>query len=507
LREARRESGLSFREFASLAGFSESHLRNVENGHRAVTEDVVAAYDRVLAAAASLPWTQPGAQAAIAGLASGGGLDRREFVTASSATLTMLSASWRGALARQDPLSSENGSRQVQPQLVTHIGQRLAYLRRLDDELGGGELAQMAQAELVLAARLLKDGSYTAATGGRLYSLAAEASRQAAWAYFDQDNHGAARRCFETALRASAAAGDPVTGAYTLSFMAVQSYSTGEAQQAISLLETARDTVAGLGSARMTAMLTARSARAHSKVGHRKACAQLLNEACSALDRGPCPDDPDVLYWVTYGEIEMIAGSSAFDLGDHAQAIRCFDGAIQANYRGDDQYPRSHAIYLARAAEAYLALHDLDAAIERANHAVRCLGGVDSARSATAVKNLRARLAPHAAAPRVRDFLDATRPLAPAQSEQLPQPCGGRLLVKRVDDRHPHYLCRDQVLLGVIGEHARLRRHAQAVQCQLEDRRVWLPNALVIREDRHVEVLAEVVGGVRVVWVPTERVG
>jgi tetratricopeptide (TPR) repeat protein len=297
----------------------------------------------------------------------------------------------------------------VQPELITHIEHRLAHLRRLDDELGSGDLARMAQAELALVARLLRDGSYTTASGRRLYSLAAEASRQAAWAYFDQDNHAAASRCFETALRASATADDSVTGAYTLSFLAVQCYSTGEAQQAISLLGTARDTVAGLGGARMTAMLTARSARAHSKVGHRKACAHLLHEARNALDSGSHPDDPDVLYWVTYREIEMIAGSSAFDLGDHAQAIRCFNAAVQADHRGDDQYPRSHAIYLARAAEAHLALHDIDAAIDRANHAVRCLGGVDSARSATAVKNLRAKLVSHAASRPVRNFLDATR--------------------------------------------------------------------------------------------------
>jgi tetratricopeptide (TPR) repeat protein len=504
LRKARRGSGLSFREFASLAGFSESHLRSVENGHRAITEDVVMAYDRVLTTAAPLPWTQSGALAAITGLASGGGVDRREFVAASGATLTMLAASWRGALAGEDPLLAGNNSREVQPELVTHIGHRLAYLRRMDDELGGGELAQMAQAELLLVARLLRDGRYTSTMGSRLYSLAAEACRQAAWAYFDQDKHPAARRCFETALRASAAAGDPVTGAYTLSFLAVQCYSTGEAQQAVSVLDTARDTVTRLGSARMTAMLSARSARAHSKVGHRKACARLLYEARNALDRGPRPDDPDVLYWVTYGEIEMIAGSSAFDLGDHAQAIRCFDAAIQADYRGDDQFPRSHAIYLARAAEAHLALRDLDAAIERANHAVRCLGGVDSARSATAVKNLRARLAPHAAARQVRDFLDATRPLAPAQPQQLAQLRSRLLLVEGMDNRHPHPLRRDQVLLGVISEYARLGRDAEPVKRQLEDGGVRLADALLVREHCRVEVLAQVIGRIRVVWVPAQ---
>ena len=89
LREARRNSGLSFRRFARQAGFSESHLRSVENGHRSVTDDIAAAYDRVLAmggefaAAAArtrdpgapapgpqapVPWDQPGTLAVLTGL-------------------------------------------------------------------------------------------------------------------------------------------------------------------------------------------------------------------------------------------------------------------------------------------------------------------------------------------------------------------------------------------------------------------------------------------------------
>lgn len=86
----------------------------------------------------------------------------------------------------------------------------------------GAALTVLARSELALIVRLLRVGSYTGQTGRRLYALAAEASRQAAWDYFDQDNHPAARRYFETALRASATAGDPVTGAYALSFAAVQ---------------------------------------------------------------------------------------------------------------------------------------------------------------------------------------------------------------------------------------------------------------------------------------------
>jgi tetratricopeptide (TPR) repeat protein len=429
LREARQASGLPFRKFAGQAGFSESHLRSVENGHRAVTGDVAAAYDRVLGtggafalaleqaagsaglvpgAGMPLAWDQAGTLAVLSGLAGGGDVERRSFVTASGLTLTMAAARWRSALRLAGPVPGA-GSRQVPPGLVERIGRRLDQLRHLDDEAGSGSLARLARGELGFIARLLREGSYSGQTAARLYSLAAEASRQAAWDCFDQGQHAAARRYFETSLRASATAGDPVAGAYALSFMAVQAYSTGRAQDAVSLLETARDAVARLGSARMTAMLAARQARAVSKAGSRRACARLLDQARDALDAGPRDADPPVLYWVTRGEVEMIAASSALDLGDPAQAVRCFDAAIAADYRGDDQYPRSHAIYLARAAEAHLALRDLDAALDRAAHAVRCLGGVDSARSASAITGLRARLRPHAASPKVRDFLEATR--------------------------------------------------------------------------------------------------
>jgi tetratricopeptide (TPR) repeat protein len=424
LREARKNSGLTFAKFALLAGFSESHLRSVENGHRSITPDVARAYDRVLdtggaftaavpgnphaATGEPLPWDRPGALSAMSGLVKDGGVDRRSFVLGSGTALaTTLATHWTSALATPLPLPA-GSSRQVSPGLVAHIGQRLDHLRHLDDELGSGDLAALARSELALIVRLLRTGSYTDQASRRLYSLAAEASRQVAWDYFDQAHHESARLYFEAALRASAAGSDPCAGAYALSFMAVQCYSTGHAQQAISLLETAQSTVTRRSTPRMTAMLAARTARAWSKTGSRRVCARLLHQARSALDHGPHPDDPDTLYWVTHGEIEMIAGSSALDLGDPAEAIRRFDAAISADYPGDSQYPRSHAIYLCRAAEAHLALHDLDAAVDRATHAMRCLGGVDSARSSAALVTLRAKLTRHASASVVREFLNAT---------------------------------------------------------------------------------------------------
>ena len=191
LREARRNSGHSFSWFARQAGYSESHLRSVENGHRAVTDDVAAAYDRVLetggelasalalagGAGAPVPWDLSGTLAVLAGLTSGGGVERRTFIAASGAAMAVLAARWRSALASSGHLLPGTGSRQVGQELVGHIGDRLDYLRHLDDELGSGDLAALAGSELAFIVRLLRGGSYTDAVGRRLYALAAEASR------------------------------------------------------------------------------------------------------------------------------------------------------------------------------------------------------------------------------------------------------------------------------------------------------------------------------------------
>jgi tetratricopeptide (TPR) repeat protein len=48
MRAARRSSDMSFASFARRAGFTEGHLRSVENGRRGITGEIACAYDRVL---------------------------------------------------------------------------------------------------------------------------------------------------------------------------------------------------------------------------------------------------------------------------------------------------------------------------------------------------------------------------------------------------------------------------------------------------------------------------
>lgn len=419
MRQARRASGMVWARFAREAGFGEAYLRNVENGNRSVTPGVAAAYDKVLrtggafttalhdtgsTAAEDVPWDQPGSLTVLTDLLKGSKVDRRGFLSAAAA-LTVSANSWSKALelvgSTTTPVALPAG-----PALLAHMDDRLDHLRHLDDELGSGEVFQLARSELSLIVKLIKSRRYDGPTVDHLHSMASEAARQVAWAAFDQSHPGTAQRFFEGSLRASAEAGDPISGAYGLSFAAIQCYSTpGQAGKAVSLLEAAQAQIKRKATPRMHAMLAARTARALSETGAKKECAHQLHLARAALDKGTHDDDPKTLYWVDYGEIEMIAGSAALHLGDPAEAVRRFEAAMKASYPGDEEYPRSNAIYLARAAEAHLAMHDVDAAVANARHSARCLGSVDSARSASELKGLREKLVPHTSHAAVREFL------------------------------------------------------------------------------------------------------
>ncbi|WP_129838028.1 helix-turn-helix transcriptional regulator [Streptomyces sp. RFCAC02] len=419
MREARRASGMVWARFAREAGFGEAYLRNVENGNRSVTAGVAAAYDRVLRTggtfaaalhgsgapgATDMPWDQPGSLTVLTDLLKGSSVDRRGFLSA-GAVLSGSARSWSKALETIGPTRTFSAVLHG-PALLAHVDDRLDHLRHLDDELGSGEVYQLARSELSLIVRLITSRRYDGPTVDRLHAMASEAARQVAWAALDQGRPGVAQRYFDGALRASADAGDPVSGAYGLSFAAIQCYSTpGQAGRAVSLLQTAQQQVKRLATPRMHAMLAARTARALSMTGAKKECAHQLDLARAALDKGTHDDDPKTLYWVDYGEIEMIAGSAALYLGDPAEAVRRFEAAMKASYPGDEEYPRSNAIYLARAAEAHLAMRDLDATVAKARHAARCVGSVDSARSASELKRLREKLAPHTSHTGVREFL------------------------------------------------------------------------------------------------------
>ncbi|WP_326681071.1 transcriptional regulator [Streptomyces sp. NBC_01237] len=355
------------------------------------------------------PWTTTATVHALE--IAGGPVDRRKFLITTSVTLTGTVAQWSGA-APAGAVTA--GGRRIDDSTPDRFERRLDELRHLDDELGSGEVYAAARTELRLILSALKDSSYSERVGRRLFGAAAEASRSAGWTAYDSGRIAAAERHYVTALRAAASADDPVVGANTLAFWAIQQYSTGNPRGAIDLIDAALAQAPRIGSARMTAMLHARACRAHARAGDARAADRSANAALDTYAHaGPMEADPACVYWFNLGETHQLLGSSALNLGNPRQALRHFQDASTAHHsEGEaydgDAFPRGHAIYLARLAEAHLALGDIDAAVDTAHTAVARMGGVTSARGTSTLHDLRQKLGRRRGVPVVADFLNYT---------------------------------------------------------------------------------------------------
>lgn len=274
--------------------------------------------------------------------------------------------------------------------------------------MGGDQLCKAARAEFELLDHLANKASYDEATGRRLFSTVAEAARITGWVHYDHGLHAAAQKYFITGLRASATAGDPVGGAYILTFMASQTYNVGNPQDAVGLLQTAQERAGSRATAAVRAYMHATAARAHAKTPYgRYACVRELEKARTAVAAGSHDDDPPWIYWITRPEIEMMAASAALDLGDPRRALDFFRGARTADYA--DAYAKNDAIHLVWTADAYLALGEIDAACETALEAYLKGKEIDSARQSGALTDFRTRLkAKHRGSRTAKDFLDLT---------------------------------------------------------------------------------------------------
>ncbi|MGH3896887.1 MAG: hypothetical protein ACRDTA_01285 [Pseudonocardiaceae bacterium] len=347
-----------------------------------------------------VPWTVEGTRHALIETSAGGPMDRRGFLIATGTTLVNAATVWAGLTG--SPIAGKAYPR-IGTDAITGLQARLSHLSHLDDVLGSGKLRDLAAAELRLLTSLLTDTTHSADTEQQLYSLAAQASRLCGWLCYDSGLHAAAQRYYLTALRASATAGDTLTGANTLAFQAIQTYTVGNPRDAVDLMDTARASIQRRSTPKTLAILYAREARALSKLNDDQRCDRALNAAFDALTT-TCDHEPQWCYWINDTEIHMLAGSCALDLGDPRRALNHFTTAQAVFDTGS--FPGGAAIYLARAAEAHLALGDLDAAAGLGAQALRCHTTIDSARGDQTLTGLRAKLARQGKTPTVREFLE-----------------------------------------------------------------------------------------------------
>ena len=364
---------------------------------------LVPPHDRV---SLDAPWDLTGTLNSARSTDRGAAMDRRGFLFATGTTLTALGTHWAGALD-QVLLTPATGRRRVTSSMVNRHELRLDALRHLDDEIGGASLIAAAEVELRMLTGLIGgDTTYDEAVGRRLFVALAEAARLCGWLHFDAGHHSTAQRYYFTALRASATGGAVEVGANTLAFMAIQTYSVGDPRDAVALAQTAQSRARHC-TPLMRSMLAARTARALSKTGDANECARQMDIARAVFPDRRHDDDPAWSYWFTTQEIEMLAGSCALDLGDPQRALDHFTAAETQAYAGGT-YRRDAALFLARRAEAQLALGEVEQACAIATDAWQQSSQLDSGRPTGQLATFRSHLHRHSTVPAVQEFLERT---------------------------------------------------------------------------------------------------
>ncbi|MGI5292684.1 helix-turn-helix domain-containing protein [Nonomuraea polychroma] len=305
-------------------------------------------------------------------------MDRRAFLTLSGETALAVAGAWAAVAAvPADKLAHATGGGTVDTEIVTWVEDRLVQLWHLDDLIGGEYCLNLTRADLQLVHRLLRRGRCRSDIEQRLHRAAGELLRFSGWAAFDADRHAAAERYWHAGLRNAAVGGDPMTGAYILSQMAMQRTYAGDGRTAINLLEAARDKIGTGASRTVHAMLDAWQVRAHAVAGEPQQALRILARADDHWEHRDAEEDPPWIYWMARPSTTIEVGMGLVAIGRPDTAVRLLEEGMAE--RSAD-YARDTALGLAAIAEAQLDQHDVDGAIETARRAAETASGLDSSR-------------------------------------------------------------------------------------------------------------------------------
>lgn len=330
-------------------------------------------------------------------LTQAGQMRRRRFLVLMGGAATTGPLKWLVTPQVQRAVRSASGGR-VPETIVDELDRAIAGVRRMDDQLGGGEaLLDLVQALLEYVVRLLDHNSYTDTVGRRLYASAGELMRLAGWLSFDAGDHGRAQRYWNTGLYAAHTASDRALGANIIGFMSCQAKDMDRgAQLAVTLAETAQAGYAG-ASPRVTAILSLRLAEALAATGAGTECRRMVDHAFEQLTNiSPISGDgPAWCYWMGEPQAHAQAGYCYLRLHDWERARGHLQTALRM--QGVD-YSREGALRQVLLARTYLRqlAPDCDRAVTVAERAVASLEGtVDSARCVGHLAGLVSDLVPH----------------------------------------------------------------------------------------------------------------
>jgi hypothetical protein len=316
----------------------------------------------------------------------------------------------------EDRGSSRSESSQLAK--VSYLRACALRLQEQDQAGGGARIRDHALHTWNAARRMLDEITSPGKAGDDLASATGQLAISAGWACYDSGDPATARRLYAEALVLAQQAGDEALAAQamvTASLLLADGDRPGMAGQALALAERAAAQARRDPSPRLHALLDARQALAHARLGDSAAFRAAITRAWRETGRSDPGDQPGWLDFARPAEIAVHEAKGLVSLGDPQSAASLLRDALE----DEGISPRNRVMYRAHLATALAVSGDTDDAMEHAATVlVQLEGPVLSPRARTALSPVRA-AAGRAGATGFCTRFDACGRLPPSQAPAL----------------------------------------------------------------------------------------
>ena len=273
---------------------------------------------------------------------------------------------------------------------VSYLRACVLRLQEQDQAGGGARIRDHALHTWNAARRMLDEVASPGKAGDDLASATGQLAISAGWASYDCGDPATARHLYAEALVLAQQAGDDALAAQamvTTSLLLADGDRPGMAGQALALAERAASQARREPSPRLHALMDARQALAHARLGDSAAFRAAITRAWRETDRGDPGGQPAWLDFARPAEIAVHEAKGLVGLGDPRTAARLLCDALQ----DEGISPRNRVMYRAHLATALAVSGDIDDAMEHATTVLAQLEGpVLSPRARTALSPVRA---------------------------------------------------------------------------------------------------------------------
>ncbi|GAA2750950.1 helix-turn-helix transcriptional regulator [Kitasatospora cinereorecta] len=318
-REFRRAAKASQLTLGSLIGMPQSHVSLIENGRRKITSaDLIARITEGLQVPDELRGLP--AQREAHSWSPDTELSERIARASSTSRLDIRSAEW--------------------------IARVLAEHRRAEDVIGGRDLWPVVRSQLDAVTQLLPGAS--GAVADRLLILSAEHAHWLSWVAAEEGQRGSALAWLDIAHGWAIDAGSVDMASWVTRVRSYYTLNHGDPMRALRTAEAAQRAPGDLSPAAASIAAHA-AAMAAAAVGERDRSRRLAEDSYALALQAPDAEDmPGWLYWLDPVRAKLNLGDVAYAARDWSTAI----DALQDGLTGLEGYPRDHAFYAARLADA-----------------------------------------------------------------------------------------------------------------------------------------------------------